>query len=896
MNIAVLFATVAVCLGSASSGGIFAQDIPPWNQPQYVYKVWDNKSGLPQNTVFDLALDEKGYLWIATEEGLLRFDGSNFKIIEEKNSHGLLNSSFVSITSCGRGGIWAAGESQLLKVMNGIVSSTGIRNYIGDAKITRIEEDSRGVLWIGTNTGRLLMLENGEVAEFEGWSDKPFRSIQALLVWKDELLVGTDKGLFRIKDSQTPTLLQGFDSMSIRALAKDDTSVWVGTSEHGLFHVLESNTINYTEKDGLNESFVNSLSAGPNGDLWIGTSSSGLQVFTRGTFTDLAEANFSNNDIKAIFKTTDGSMWLGTSGSGLIRVKRSQIQTLGSEHGLSAEIALAIYQDHGGDIWVGTAGKGLNRIKDGKISHINNKDGLANEIILSVGGTKEALYIGTARGLNRLDMETGTINRHWTEKDGLASNIVQSVFVDSEKRVWIGTRLGGVHRLTDNGTINRIKLPEKFSSAEVMSIFEDNSHTIWFGTNGAGMFSLSPTGDIRSYALNQGLSSNMVNCFYEDPEETMWLGTEAGLAVYINNQFKVYNSANGLGFNGIFRILPDDKGNVWLSGNFGLQRIATNDLLNLKHNPDSGAMVAIQYYGTANGMKNAEANGGVFPAGYKLRNGEIWFPTVEGVAIVHPLRMNDENKILNMQIEGIRYGNVEKTNLTDIEVPAGVYNIEIAYTSIDFTMPQSVNYFYRLAELKDEWVNAGNRKTGYFTSLDPGKYTFEVRAEQNGIWSETASFNFVVLPLFYQTAWFRTLLLFLFIATGFFIKQYHTKYQQGSKLKALVNDRTAELMRINEKLQIALASIEAQNQKLLQIAWTQSHVVRAPLARMLGLLDLIQNYHKSGLELEELLSLLGKSGSELDLVIRDIVKQSEIVKRHIDDEAVLEGTKSKKVY
>lgn len=890
MNRCGFYISVLVCLAGLSAGGAHGQDFSPWYQPQYVYKVWDNKNGLPQNTVFDLALDEDGYLWLATEEGLLRFDGGDFKIIEEKNTPGLSNSFFISISSCSRGGIWAATESQVLLTANGSISILDLNHYISDAKITGIEEDSDGILWIGTSSGRLFMLREGTVSELMSWKEAGFGAIQELLAVDDDLLVGTDKGLFRINKAGHPVRLPEFDNMNIRSIAYQGSSVWVGTREHGLFHLLGGKSFRYTEKDGLNEQFVNSLSVDRDGRVWIGTSGSGLQVLENGVFTDLAEAGFSNNDIKVIFHTAGGLIWLGTSGSGLIRMKRAKIQTLDSEHGLSAPIALAVYQDQAGDIWIGTAGKGLNRVQGGKIKHFKHKDGLANEIILSIGGAPDALYIGTARGLNRLHLPTGKIDRHWTEIDGLASNIVQAVFYDSQERLWIGTRSGGIHKLTEDGAIERVELPEKFSSAEFISIFEDRNKTVWFGSNGNGMLSISNSGDVRSYTLNQGLTSNMINCFYEDSEGTLWMGTEAGLIVYFKNQFRVYDSSNGLNFNGIFRILPDHQENVWLSGNFGLQRIAINDLINLKHNSDSGAMVVVQHYGTPDGMKNAEAVGGIFPAGYKMRNGELWFPSVEGVAIVHPGRMHDGNKMVNIRIEGIQYGNVEKTILKDIEVPAGVYNIEIAYTSINFTTPESVNYFYRLAMLEEEWVNAGNRKTGYFTSLDPGEYTFEVRAEQNGIWSETTSFNFVVLPFFYQTTWFWALLFVFFIAAGFFIKGYYAKYQQGSKLKALVDDRTAELLRMNEKLQIALASIEDQNQKLLQIAWTQSHVVRAPLARMLGLLDLIQNYHTSGLELKELLTLLEKSGSELDLIIRDIVKQSETVKRDMGDGIILEET------
>jgi ligand-binding sensor domain-containing protein len=865
------------CLGKVNARPV----VNPSLEPQYVYKNWNNRNGLPQNTVFDIAEDKDGFLWIATEEGLIRFDGNDFKIINEENTSGLFSSSFYDLSESSKEGVWAASGNTVLLVKNNTVKAFDFRAHVRGSWITRIAEDHGGKLWVGTNSGRLFYLENNSIIKFNGWTHEGSKSIQVLQPVSDGLLIGTDKGLLKMRSLDGNVfIIKEFESMNIRSLAvAQDGSIWVGTKENGLFHKTVEKTVHFTERDGLGELFVNSLSIDLNGHILIGTGSAGLQLLANEQFHAIEIKGFSD-DIKSILVAEQGLIWLGTAGSGLIQLKPAEVQMLTEKAGLSGNIILPIYEHPNGEVWVGTAGSGVNRISNGKIVHYNPQSGLANAIVLSIYGTSEAVYLGTAQGLNRFNLKTGKIDQYFSIKDGLASNIIQAVFQDSDHTLWIATRAGGIHKLGEDGKIIRIGLPDKFSNAEFVSIFEDNNKNIWFGSNGSGIVRIDKNAEIKHYLSRQGLAANTIHNFYEDRDGTLWFGTEMGLACLVDNKFKLFNKSNGLKFNGIYRIIEDGVGYVWLSGNFGLQRISVEELENLKR---GNAQIPVRLFDTSDGMANAEANGGIFPAGWKMKDGSLWFPTVEGIVIAQPKLIDVKEGAVDIHIQTMRFGNEEHTLLEDIVVPPGVYNIEIDYTSIDFTKPHTINYYYRLKGLDNEWTYAGNRRTAYFTSLDPGDYTFEVKAEQNGTWSETADLSFVVNPFFYQTTLFKAALFVLLFIAGFFVKRYHSNYKEEARLKTLVEERTKELKESNERLRLAIKDIESQNLKLKEIAWTQSHIVRAPLARMIGYINLIEEHGNSKVDMAKLLSVIKGSGLELDAIIRDIVKESEIINKDLRD-------------
>lgn len=821
--------------------------------------------------VFDIVRDEEGYLWLATEEGLMRFDGNKFRIINEENTEGLFSGTFYDLAPSANNGIWAASKNTVLFIDKKTVKSFDFRKYTKGAYINCIAEDQSGTLWVAMNNGSLYRIRNNTTIEkFRTWIYEGM-PIHVLHPTAGHMLVGTDQGLFKIllQTDQVSTLPE-FGSLMVRSLVVDDQgSMWIGTKDKGLFYKKENSVISYTKKDGLKQLYITSLSIDQEGKLWIGTGGSGLQVFANDRFTEVKESN--SLYIRKIHVDKTGMIWLGTLGAGLVQMKHADIQMLSLNHKLSGNVILPIYEHTNGDIWIGTAGRGVNRISQGYTTQFNSANGLSNDIVLSIYGTEDAIFIGTSNGLNKYNLKTQKIDKHYTVKDGLKSNDVQVVFYDSEKILWIATKAGGLHKLIGNQTFETVNL-HTYPWADFICIYEDKNKNIWLGTDGSGLFKLSRKREIKHY-LN--LPTENIYSIFEDPEGDIWLGTDLGLLCFNEDQSRLFNKRNGLSFNQILSIMEDDMGYIWTGGNAGIQRISLNDLMSAKKNPDKGVQIPAKLFNTSNGMANAEVNGGIFPPGWKMRNGNLWLPTVEGVAVVNP-RIIDKTQInINLKIQSIKFGEEERNIFEDINIPPGVYNIEIEYSGIDFESPHTINYYYRLVGLENEWQPAENRRVAYFTSLNPGKYTFEVKAEQFGTWSDPQHLSFEVKPFFYQTSWFKTFLVLVLFGAGFFAKQYHTKFQQEAKLKKMVDNRTRELQELNERLYAAIKDIETQNNNLKEIAWTQSHLVRAPLARIIGLINILQHHYTKEENIEELLSYIKDAGEELDSIIKEIVRKAE---------------------
>jgi ligand-binding sensor domain-containing protein len=852
---------------------------------QYVSKKWDNSRGLPVNTVFSVLKDETGYLWAATEEGLVRFDGINFRIYSQENVPGLVSPMFYDLKKASDGGVWAANANTIVYAKNSSVKVYNARALVEGTWITTVSEDHDGNVWAGTNDGNLLILRNGSVQMQSGWDEFKNGAVITIETISDGILIGTQNGLFKyIRETGEIKEFSEYRGLEVRAMAEaPGGNLWVGTRTSGIFHHLGETVNNINESNGLASNRVNALQISDDGRVWAGLGYGGVQMIMTSEIISLSEIEFGLNEVNDIYITKSGNVWLSATGHGIIQMIPADIRMLREVDGLSNDITLAIYQDDEGVIWSGTAGAGMNRIENGEISRITVDHGLSDGVVLGIYGVDDFIYAATGNGLHRFNPETKRVDRHFTTENGLASNIVQTIFLDSQERVWVGTRSGGIHRLHNHLELERVELPPEFENAEFNSILEDSNGNIWFSTTSTGVLKIDRDDNSTGYSIHHGPSSEMVLSLYEDPEGSIWAGTNEGLLVLNDNgEFRLFNRSHGLQFNGIFRMIEDDYGYLWASGNFGIQRMRVENLLTVKNDESGTQRISSRLFDTSDGMANHEANGGVFPAGWKMDNGQIWFPTMQGIAQINPEALFESEEGMGVHIESLRYGDNELTETDNIKVPPGVYNLEIHYGSFDFKKPHTINYFFRMDALSDEWQPAGNRNVAYFTSLKPGNHTFEVKAEQFGSESNIASIAFSVEPFFYQTVFFQFLVLFGLFLAGYFVHLFYSKIKLGESLKKLVDHQTNELQVRNRKLETALLDIENQNRVIKEVAWVQSHQFRGPLSRILGLIDVVENYDQFRhikKDKSELVSEIGKAALELDELIRKLNAEIEEIEK-----------------
>ncbi|MBL8208063.1 MAG: hypothetical protein JNM09_27770, partial [Blastocatellia bacterium] len=260
-----------------------------------------------------------------------------------------------------------------------------------------------------------------------------------------------------------------------------------------------------------------------------------------------------------------------------------------------------------------------------------------------------------------------------------------------------------------------------------------------------------------TWTAKDGLASNQVLSFYEDCAGSLWMGTNGGLCRFKDGKFATITAANGLYDNRAFQILSDtedDSGDLWMSCNRGIYRASLRELNDFAE----GRLKSVTsfVYGAADGMINRECNG-ASPAGWKTHDGRLWFPTVKGVVAIDPRQHNTQLSLV--LIERVTLDRAPLSTGQAVQIKPDQENLEIEYTGINWRRPQQIRFKYQLAGFNQDWVEAGTRRTAYFSNLPPGDYTFKVIADNGeGLWNtEGASLRVVVLPPFYRTGWFLAL-------------------------------------------------------------------------------------------------------------------------------------------
>ncbi|AFL85140.1 Y_Y_Y domain-containing protein,putative transcriptional regulator [Belliella baltica DSM 15883] len=881
MNRKILFKTlflIASVISVLKNSPSLAQQIAVGaNDLPYIPVFFNNDNSLPQNTVFDIEKDDFGFLWIATEEGMVRYDGSTFSQFNKDKYKEIVSNIFYDVHKVENEGVWAASDNSLVLFNKRILKVIDAREVIHDNVISSIAKDKQGRLWIGTLGDRLYYLENDEIKVFESWEIAEGRKIQVIDVVGDNLLIGTNKGLYQFNlISEKITLVNQSENLDIQTILPNENEYFIGTKNNGIHH-FKNNTL---APDSFNENFdfpfVNHIALDQNKNIWAGISEEGLYFSENGEIQKLDIEGLDENLIRIIYIDQD-HIWLGTTGFGMIQLKPASIQMVKTDQEKIEGSVFPIYQHTNNQVFVGTARKGFYQIINNESRLFDESDGLTNNIIASITGRDQKIFFGTHEGVNSFDLETNTISAEKSINQQLKGKIVNTLFKDSNDQVWILTSNGGVYTMDQEERLTPIKIPEKFSHTDLITILEDSKKRIWLGSFATGMLSIENYRLVKEYQLPIEIKSKIIFDIYEDPEGDLWLATESGLISFDHDDFTEVKPINGLKSQAIYAIQDDNKGHIWLSSNSGLTSIPIEDLVQFKSSSDH-FLIRSKSFNRSNGMANSETNGNCYPSSQMLNNGELWFPTIKGIAKVDPGFITHQTDAPQIIIEGIYIGDSFLDTQSDIEIPAGTFKFEINFNSIDFEDPENTQYYYRFKNQSTSLISLGRRNQIILTSIDPGTYTVEIHAYKAGKWSVPQEINFKVNGFFTESIYFKFLIFTFIFLMGALTIIYFKKFKEGKELEQKVKNRTADLEKSRLALENALKDIELQNTKLKEITWLQSHVVRAPLTRVMGLAHLLKNQenykhiHKSK---SELITELEDGLLEIDDIIREIHLKSE---------------------
>lgn len=820
-NYALIF-KLTLALALTASACLVARGVAPAperSSASYHSQTWTTEQGLPGDTVRAVAQTRDGYLWVATQAGLARFDGVRFKVFGKQNEPAFRTDECNVLLEGSDGSLWIGTiGGGLMRYRDGRFETFGRAEGLPTDVINGLYEDRDGRLWI-TSYEALTLFEGGRFRVFstaDGGASVyalPFREDEEGRVWffrsrglnlnnRGTLLFYKD-GELHAGDEAARLSPFGFGS-NVSAFAGRGASFWVNDTASHTFSRFDGAT-------GAGPRVTYETDTSPimghedaRGDLWFVNGRQELRFAREGRVSVVTEGAWPGGGINALYNDREGNLWVGSSG-GLTRLRPMPFRAYTTAEGLSNETVWTVFEDARGDLWAGTNG-GVNRLRGDEFTVYGTRDGMAANGAVSI--TQDSvgrLWFASTLGLTSYD---GREFRAYARNEGLLNENVRAVYSDSRGRLWVGT-VGGLHLFQD-GKFRAFTTDDGLSHNNVLFIFEDRAGSIWVGTP-AGLNRMRDDGSFEVFTKKDGLGSDIVISAREASDGSLWFGTVGGgVARMRDGKFASVTSASGLGDDTVTVILEDGAGDLWMGSTRGVLRVS---LKNLNAFADGHARsVSCVAYGKADGLPTTDCGGGTQPAGWRSRDGRLWFPTSKGIAVVDPSALRRNELPPPVVVESLVVDREQRpTDVERVELQPGSRAVEFHFTALSFVDPSKVKFRYRLEGFERDWVEAGARREAFYTNLPPGTYRFRVMASNDdGVWNEHgAELSFRLRPYFYQTVWFYLLCALVAAALMWGVHRVRVR-QLRREFVAVLGERNRIARELHDTLAQGFTSVSMQ--------------------------------------------------------------------------------------
>lgn len=847
-------------------------------QPQLSFKHITQEEGLSNSTIETIFQDSRGFIWFGTRDGLNRYDGYEMVVYRnDRNDPNSISDSYIRyICEDSKHKLWVATNNGLnlfdpvKNTFRRFTHHAPEAGSLGSNMVNCVMEQPDGTIWVATSGGLNLYNRASDTFRHILYSGRPGAISDNRVNYlygdkKDNIWIGTDNGLNRYNPANK-TFETFYPSGSrdsnrgenaVKVIQEDASgNLWLGTQDKGLYlfdpsrKTFKGYRHSETNSQSLSNDQIKIILSAPSGNLWVGSINGGLDLFNPGNGSFYHYQNepdnpnsLSQRTVSALFEDNQGNLWVGTHRGGVnlytpgtdkFKLYRQENNT----SSLSYNDVKAFYEDKEGNIWIGTDGGGLNRFnrRTNTFSHYRYNPympaSIGSDAVLHITeDSKGNLWVGTwGGGLNLMDRRTGTFRRYVNDpanKQSISSNYIQKTFEDSNGNLWIATYYGGLN-LFDRATgkFSRITTApggkNMLSGNNIVSIDEDVHHNIWIGTDDGGLNCYHiKTHEFTCYFKSEEKIPDL-RVIFNDSKGRLWIG-QAGLYLFDekNDTFKIFTDKAGLSREFIKGITEDNKGNFWISTSNGL----------LKFNPETGQH---KRYNIGDNLQGGEFEANAY---LKTRDNNMYFGGINGFNSFYPDSIKVNTFIPKVYITGFQISNKKivpgpKNALLPDDIIA-TRKIILSYKQADFsfsfaalnyTAAQNNQYAYKLEGLDQDWNLVGTERKASYTNLDPGTYTFRVKASNNdGKWNEDGTaITIIITPPFWKTWWFLLLLGCLVMYIVYF---------------ALKQRRKFELNKLEEKKK------EEMHQVQLQLFTNISHELRTPLSLILGPVEKLKQSH-----------------------------------------------------
>ena len=639
------------------------------------HQAWSTEEGLPQSSVHAIAQTRDGYLWVATEGGLARFDGVGFRVFGRANE-----TAFSSDDVCC---LKVDGDGLLVGTADGTVRES-------EGKFERV---AGSVAPAGLAAGWSW---SGAEVRFVARGGRARRNAESAAGAGMEWTVGKE--------------LSG----RVQAVLVDREGLaWVGM-RNGLA-VLNAETGEVKAVEALKGDSVLSLFEDAEGNHWVGTETSGLHILRRLKFR--REPGLAELAVTSVVETKDGTMWVGTRDDGLRRVRNGVVDEPVSVEKLTSGVILCLAAGGDGELWVGTP-DGVNVVSPAlEVKKITSADGLPDDYVRTLAeqdGDRPVTWVGTRKGMARLRFPFTSAEGVLTSADGLGGDMVGAMLDGPQG--FLAATSGGLSMVGRDWTVKPSAIAG-LGGAIVTAMASDREWKLWAATNDGRLGRLTSSAFVT------------VGRFQHDAE--------------------------------VEGITADVDGNLWLRMKRGIRRVSLRELADCEKG--GGCKEPGFWYGVADGLPTDEVVAGETSGGWLARDGELWFPTRRGVAVVDTKHLAVDTVAPPVAIERFLVDDVEAAD--GVEMGYGHQRLTMEYAGLSFTAPSEVRYRVRLEGFDKDWVDAGGKRSATYTNLPPARYVFRVQAVNgDGVWNEAgASLRFRIVPPYWRRWWFIGLMVLLAI-------------------------------------------------------------------------------------------------------------------------------------
>jgi signal transduction histidine kinase/ligand-binding sensor domain-containing protein len=769
---------------------------------QYGHTAWRIQDGVFNGAPNAIAQTTDGYLWIGTQNGLIRFDGVRFvPWVPLKGK--LLSGGIFSLLAGTDGSLWIGTSTNLAHLQNG-----NLTNYLNaDGRVNSIVKSHDGRIWITRSR------------------------------------VHDDKGpLCEVKDTSLRCYgkADGITAPYAVPLAEDkDGNLWIGSVNLLIRWRAGSSTV-FTPtgtRSGEGLSGVQAIAADPDGGIWSGIDSRGpgmgVQRWLNGVRMPLNPTlSKSALHVSALFVDRENALWIGTEDQGIYRLSGDKVDRFSSADGLSSDSVTTVYEDTEGNIWIATT-EGIDCFRNVRVTTFSTRQGLNANLVDSVLAARDGtIWIGNHGSLDSI-RENRLSSIQLTT--GLLRQQVTSMLQDHAGRLWVG--IDDRLYVYENGSFDPIRRSNKTNVGAVIAITEDRTNNTWAEVLGSPQKLLRIQGREVSEELSEPRMPAATS-LAADPQDGIWLGlvngdlaryrhgrletfsagsatrspvrqilvrpdgsvfvaTSSGLTEWKDGALRTLTSQNGLPCNSLYGLVSDNSNSLWLYAQCGLLRVADTELRKWWDGVNAGVKAD-----TFDVFDGARPWGTPFePHTSRSPDGRLWFANQYVVQMIDPNHLELNAIPPPVHIEEIVADSVNYSTGDQIKLPALTRDLEIDYSALSFVVPQKVRFRYRLENHDPDWQEPGTRRQAFYSGLPPGKYRFHVIACNNdGVWNkEGATLDFSIAPKWYQTMSFRILFCVSFVIIGSIL--YRIRVRQVAKAIGIrFDERLSERTRMAREL------------------------------------------------------------------------------------------------